>query len=369
MIKNTSTGMDFNDIIGQDDVKQRLLHEIETDRLPHALLLSGPEGNGAYSLALAIADRLSQAPAMTSRLQHPDMHFSFPVFKKDSKPTPCDTFVRQWRDMVLRSPYFGYNEWMEAIGADNQQLTIYVEESEALIRKLSLKANQGGYKVVIIWLPEKMNAECANKLLKLLEEPPQKTVFIMVSEHPEQLLTTVRSRCQTVEVPPLTQSDIEQTLVGKYSIDPQLAGGIARTSYGNMCAAIRQITDNSEAEHFLELFKSLMRLSYARKVREMKQWSEEVAGMGRERQKRFLSYCQRMIRENFIYNFHNPDLNYMSSDEAEFAVRFAPFINERNVIGIMDELQLCYRDIAQNGNAKIVFFDFALKMIVLIKNR
>ncbi len=361
--------MDFDNIIGQDGVKQRLQQALGTDRLPHALLLTGPEGNGAYPLALAIADYLLQAPAMTSHLAHPDMHLVFPVFKKDSKPTPCDTFVRQWRDMVLHSPYFGYSEWMEAIGAENQQLTIYVEESEALIRRLSLKANQGGYKVVIVWLPEKMNAECANKMLKLLEEPPQKTVFIMVSEHPEQLLTTVRSRCQTVEVPPLRPSDIEQTLVNQYNIELPLAAGIARACYGNMCAAIRQITGGSETSQFLELFKSLMRLSYGRKVHDLKIWSEEMAGMGRERQKRFIDYCQRMTRENFIYNFHNPDLNYMSVEEAEFAVRFAPFINERNVIGITDELQLCYRDISQNGNAKIVFFDFALKMIVLIKNR
>ena len=356
-------------IIGQNEILRRLSAEIDAGRLPHALLLTGPEGNGAYAIALEVAARLLASPAMMAQLQHPDLHFSFPVFKKDSKPTPCDVFVRQWREMVLSTPYFGYSEWMDAIGAENQQLTIYVEESEALLRKLSLKASQGGYKVCIMWLPEKMNAECANKLLKLLEEPPQYTVFILISEHPEQLLTTVRSRCQTIEVPPLHEDDICHALTEHFQVDPQMAPSIARTSHGNMCAAIRQITGSTETAAFLELFKSLMRLSYMRKVKEMKAWSDEVATMGRERQKRFLDYCQRMIRENFIYNFHDPELNYMSTDEADFAVRFAPFINERNVIGIMDELQLCYRDIAQNGNAKIIFFDFALKMIVLIKNR
>ena len=361
--------MTFDEVIGQQQVKQRLIQEIDSGRLPHALMLAGPEGNGAYSLALAIADRLLGHSVMTEKLQHPDLYFTFPVYKKDSKPTASDVFARQWRDMVLRDTHFGYSEWMDAIGADNQQLTIYVEESEALLRKLNLKANQGGYKVSIIWLPEKMNAECANKLLKLLEEPPMKTVFILVSEHPEQLLTTVKSHCQVVEVPKLKEEDIETELVNHRHIDQTIAHNIARTSYGNMCAALRQITDNSEQESFLELFKSLMRLSYTRKVREMKQWSDEVAAMGRERQKRLLTYFQRMIRENFIHNFHNPDLNYMTSDEAEFAIRFAPFINERNVIGIMDELQSCYRDITQNGNPRIIFFDFALKMIVLIKNR
>lgn len=362
--------MTFEDVIGQTEVKQRLLQEIAANKLPHALMLAGPEGNGAYALALAVADKLLGNTVMVSNLQHPDLHLSFPVFKKESsKPAACDVFIKQWRNMVIGNPYFGYNEWMDAIGADNQQLTIYVDESEALMRKLSLKSNQGGYKICIIWLPEKMNLECANKLLKLLEEPPSLTLFILVSEHPEQLLDTVRSRCQTIEVPKLQQSDIESALIGQYNIEPSMAHSIARTSYGNMSVAIRQITDDSEHERFLELFKSLMRLSYARKVREMKQWSDEVAGMGRERQKRFLNYCQRMIRENFMYNFHNPDLNYMSNDEAEFAVKFSPFINEKNVIGIMEQLQNCFRDISQNGNAKFIFFDFALRMIILIKNR
>ena len=361
---------ELNQVIGQPQVKQRLLLELDGGRLPHALLLAGPEGNSAYALALAIATRLLGPSPMIDKLQHPDLHFSFPIYKKNgAKEAPCDLFVSQWRDMVLRSPYFGYNEWMEAIGADNQQLVIYVDESDALIRKLSLKANQGGYKVSIIWLPEKMHPDCANKLLKLLEEPPQRTVFILVSEHPELLLTTVRSRCQTIDVPKLTEADITQALTDNYHVDPVMARNISRTSYGNLCLALRQITDNSEQEQFLELFKSLMRLSYARKVREMKLWSEDVAALGRERQKRFINYCQRMIRENFISNFHNPDLNYMNADEEQFSIRFAPFINERNVIGISELLQLCYRDITQNGNAKIIFFDFALKMIVFIKNR
>jgi len=362
--------MTFQEVIGQEEVKQRLLQEVETGRLPHALLLAGPEGNGGFALAWALASRLLNNSSMVAKMQHPDLCFSYPIYKKDSsKPAPCDLFAKQWRDMVMQNPYFDYSDWMNGIGAENQQLMIYVDEASALLRKFSLKSNQGGYKVSIIWMPERMNADCANKLLKLLEEPPSASVFILVCEHPELLLTTIRSRCQLIEVPKLKDEDIEKVLVNQHNIDPTMAHNIARTSYGNMSVALRQIVDNSEQEQFLELFKSLMRLSYMRKVRDMKLWSEDVAMLGRERQKRFLNYCQRMIRENFIYNFGNPDLNYMNSSEANFAVNFAPFVNENNVIGIMDELQLCYRDIIQNANAKIVFFDFALKMIVLIKNR
>lgn len=367
--------MTFNDIIGQDEVKGRLTAELNLGRLPHALLLYGPEGNGALALALAVARQLlgqrgTVQTMMVDQLQHPDLHFSFPIYKKESgKPATCDQFLKQWRELLMQSPYFGHSEWVDAIGAENQQLMIYEGESDSLMSKLTLRANQGGYKVVIVWMPEKMNTTCANKILKLLEEPPSQTVFLMVSEHPEKLLTTIRSRCQAISVPPLQPADIEQYLVGRCSVDATLAHQIARTSDGNICAALRQITDDTENDQFFDLFVSLMRLSYMRKVKEMKQWSEQVAALGRERQKRLLAYCQRMIRENFIYNFHSPELNYMAEKESDFAVKFAPFINERNVVGIMEELNLAQRDIEQNGSAKIVFFDFALKMIVLIKNR
>jgi DNA polymerase-3 subunit delta' len=307
---------------------------------------------------------------MAEKLQHPDLHFIFPIYKRQSgKASLCEDFGQEWRELLLSQPYMGYAEWMQASGATNQQLMIYESESDAIASKLALKSSQGGYKVCIVWLPEKMNAVCANKMLKLLEEPPSETVFLMVSEQPDLLLQTIRSRTQIIEVPALPQSVIEQTLVARYGILPAEAHRIAHTADGSMTAALRAITDQDDNEEYFDLFVSLMRLSYMRRVKEMKQWSEQVASLGRERLKSMLRYCQHMVRENFIYNFHRDSLNYMSSAESDFAVRFAPFINERNVIGIMDELQLAQRDIEQNASAKIVFFDFALKMIVLIKNR
>ncbi len=304
---------------------------------------------------------------MANKLQHPDLHFIFPVFKKKAgKANTSDEFLKEWRNIVLKNPYFGYAEWLDAIGADNHQLQIYVEESDNIAHKLSLKSSQGGYKVAIIWLPEKFNEECANKLLKLLEEPPTQTVFILVSERPDLVLQTIRSRTQMIDVPPLPSTTLESALTERFSILPEEARRISRSSGGSLTAALRSITDDSEQELYFDLFVSLMRHAYARKVKEMKFWSEKVAAMGRERQKNFLQYCQHMVRENFIYNFHRPDFNYMSQREEGFAVKFAPFINEKNVIGIMEELTLAQRDIVQNANAKIVFFDFALKMIVLI---
>ena len=401
--------MQFTDIIGQESVKRRLIDDVQQGRVPHALMLCGKEGSGALPLAVAMAqyllctgknpqaaqsdmfgsasmfaDETPAAPSgpldhpcghcpsclMAEKLQHPDLHFIFPIYKRQSgKASLCEDFGQEWRELLLSQPYMGYAEWMQASGATNQQLMIYESESDAIASKLVLKSSQGGYKVCIVWLPEKMNAVCANKMLKLLEEPPSETVFLMVSEQPDLLLQTIRSRTQIIEVPALTQDDIRQTLEQQYSIQPDEAKRIAHTAEGSMTAALRVITDQDDNEEYFDLFVSLMRLSYMRRVKEMKQWSEQVASLGRERQKSMLRYCQHMVRENFIYNFHRDSLNYMSSAESDFAVRFAPFINERNVIGIMDELQLAQRDIEQNASAKIVFFDFALKMIVLIKNR
>ena len=390
----------FTDIIGQEAIKQKLIKDAQDGRVPHALMLCGKEGCGALPLAVAFAQYLlctgkmpqnnglsmfgdpepvtpldhacghCNSCLMAEKLQHPDLHFAFPIYKKKAgKINLCDDFLTEWRELLIDNPYFGYAEWMKASGAENQQLLMYVEESDAIARKLALKSSQGGYKVCIIWLPEKMHESCANKMLKLLEEPPQQTVFLLVSERPDLVLQTIRSRTQMIDVPALSEREIEQTLISRNGIDESEAKRIAHTSSGSMTAALRAIMSDTDESEYFELFVSLMRLSYMRKVKEMKQWSEEVASLGRERQKSFLVYCQRLLRENFIYNFHRPVLNYMNEEESQFAVKFAPFINERNVIGIMTELSLAQRDIEQNANPKILFFDFALKMIVLIKNR
>lgn len=370
--------MTFDEIIGQEAAKARLKQELEAGKVAHALMLCGAEGCGSLPLAISFAQMLLtdegnnvQQKVMADKLAHPDMHFVFPIYKKTSgKDSFCDEFLKEWRELNLTNPYFGMAEWMQAAGAENQQLIIYANESDAIMKKLSLKSSQGGYKVMIIWLPEKLHETCANKILKLLEEPPAQTVFLLVSEQPDRVLQTIRSRCQMINLPRLSQEDIEQTLINKHAILPAEAKRIARSSAGSMTAALRTITDDQETMLFFDLFVMLMRLSYMRKVKEMKQWADKVAGMGRERQKNFLMYCQKMIRENFIYNFQRQDdLNYMNEQEAEFAIKFAPFINENNVIGIMEELSLAQRDIGQNVNPKIVFFDFSLKMIVLIKNR
>lgn len=371
--------MFFKDIIGQTEAKQRLIKEIQEGKIPHARLFCGGQGTGKLPLAIAYARYLScEHPGETdacgncpncikyNKLAHPDLHFVFPVIKLKNKDTVSDDFLTLWREMLQNTPYFNMNIWLEQMGAENQQAQIFVKESEEIVRKLSLKPSQGGYKIIIIWLPEKMNAECSNKLLKLLEEPPAKTVFLLVSEEPDALLATIQSRTQRFKIPGIGDNDIATTLVREYGIEEKAAVNIAHRSEGNWIKALETIHTNEESKLFFELFVSLMRLAYQRKIREMKQWSETLAAMGRERQKHFLAYAQRMIRENFVCNFSNSSIVYLNEEEQNFANRFAPYINERNVINIMDELSEAERHIGQNVNARMVFFDFALKMIVLL---
>lgn len=371
-------------VLGQEHIKARLQQQIAEGRVPHAQLFCGPEGCGKLAMAIDFAQQLlsygadERGQRMAALLQHPDLHFVFPVHKPEgqsSAPT-SDQFIKEWRELLSQSHYIDLPMWMQALErvkgkkddgkSSVKKVQIYTEESDDIMRKLSLVSSQGGYKVMIIWLPELMHVNCSNKILKILEEPPQQTVFVLVSNHPEQLLDTIVSRCQRVEFKALGEDVIAQSLAAERGLDETTARFVAHSASGSYTRALQMLSTNEEEILFFNMFVLLMRKCYQRDIKEMRAWSEQIAGMGRERQKSFLEYCQRLVRENFVYNFHRPELNFMTRDESEFSVRFARFINERNVIGIMDELSQAQRDIEQNANAKIVFFDFALKMIVLL---
>lgn len=374
-------------LIAQQAIAAHLRHLWLQERVPHALLLAGPEGCGKMALALDYARLLlcenpqregstatacgtCRGCAMTRALAHPDLHFAFPVIRPKSasaaSPVVCNLWMKEWREMLAASPYFDLAGWEERMGIENQQPLIYSEESEEILRKLSLVASRGGYKVMIIWLPELMHVSCANKLLKLLEEPPQKTVFLLVSNHPDRLLPTILSRTQRIDVKALAETDIAAALQHERGLAASEAAHLAHLAAGSYIRALRQISVDSDERELLDMFILLMRKCYLRDIKEMHAWSECLAAWGRERQKAFLEYAQRLVRENFVYNFHLPQLNYLSRAEAEFSVNFARFINERNVIGISEEIARAQRDIEHNVNARMVFFDFALKMIVLL---
>lgn len=362
-------------VIAQDAVRQRLNDMLEEGRVPHAMLFCGPEGCGKLAMAIEFAQRLVSQGAdergqrMAQALQHPDLHFVFPVYKPDgqsSNPT-SDFFLSEWRELLATTHYFDLQTWTSSISRDAKRVQIYTEESESILHKLSLVSSQGGYKVMVVWLPELMHPSCSNKILKILEEPPQQTVFILVSNHPEQLLDTIVSRCQRLEFKALSEGEIAGALMDHRGLDEETARFVAHSAAGSLTRALLQLTANTDQTEFFMLFVLLMRKCYQRDIKEMRAWSEQVASWGRERQKAFLEYCQRLVRENFMYNFYKPELNFMTRDESDFSTKFARFINERNVMDIMDELTQAQRDIDQNVNSKMVFFDFALKMIVLLK--
>ena len=376
--------MKRNEVIGQEEVWQRLTEMVREERLPHAIMLCGPQGCGKMALALAFASYLlcqnrdghneacgeCKQCKMLEKWGHPDLLFSYPTIKtpamgSEHKPV-SEEFAEEWRNMISRSPYFNIEQWMTEIGAENQQAIITAGESDELNRKLSLKSSQGGYKVSVIWLPERMNIECANKILKLIEEPPSHTVFIMVSENPDNLLETIRSRVQRIDVKKTDNESIQKALVSKYGITEDDAMRVARLANGDWLTAVGELTADSENKDFLADFQSLMRLAYQRNVRELKRWSDNINSYGREKQKRFLTYFLRLIRESFMYNFQQPDLSYLTSQEEAFTANFARFVNENNILQINELANKAIRDISQNANGKIVFFDMALQMIVLL---
>lgn len=373
--------MNFSEVIGQDDVKNRLLTLIESGKMPHSLLLHGASGCGKMALALALASHLlgendannpkaASVKAMLDRWEHPDLHFSYPVIRPTGTTADhkmiSDDFAKEWHVLLKKGPYFDMDTWLEHMNAANQQAIIFASESDNLTRKLNLKSSLGGYKVSIIWLPERMNVECANKLLKLLEEPPHQTIFIMVSEAPERLLETVRSRTQMIQVKRIDTAVLERALVEKRGLDGDTARRVAQIANGSWLDAIRMLNADSEAKQFFNDFVGVMRASYRRDIREMKAWSERVATYGREKQKRMLLYFHRMFRENFMYNFKQDSLIHFTQDEEQFAQKFAPFINERNIVELYELVELNIRDLSQNANPKIVFFDFTLRVTMLL---
>lgn len=380
--------MKFDKVIGQEEAEARLQQLVDEQRIPHALMFTGPRGCGKMALALAFASFLlgerwngksllanasaiTNAEAMLAQWQHPDLHFSYPVIKSkgagsDSKITSED-FAKEWRQMLGGGPYFTLEQWMRYMNAENQQASIFEAESDRLMRKLNLKSSLGGNKVSLIWLPERMNLTSANKLLKLLEEPPLKTFFLLVSEHPELLLETIRSRVQVFAVTRIDDESVSEALTERQGIAPEDARRIARIANGDWMKALEEIDADNENKEFFALFVTLMRKAYAKDVKSLKAWSQTVADFGREKQKRLIAYMMQMVRENFMYNFHNPQLCYMTQAEEIFAQKFAPFINERNVLLFQNRLQLMMRDISQNANGKLQFFNFALEVTIYIR--
>jgi DNA polymerase-3 subunit delta' len=375
--------MNFSQIPGQQEIKIKLLRSVKEERVSHAQLFAGPEGCGSMALALAYARYISCENRTVSdscgicksclkydKLIHPDLHFVFPVIKgKKSTDPVSDNYLEEWREFVKKSPYFNLNNWMDSIEVGNAQGMIFASEASEIIKKLSLKSFESDFKIMIIWLPEKMHQATANKLLKMIEEPPEKTLFLLISEEPDKVIPTILSRCQLVKIPSFKTNDIEKYLLVRFNLTADKAADISRVSNGNITRAI-ELCENEESNLAnLERFKSLMRFAWKRDILSLINWSEEVASTGREAQKNFISFSLRLLRENLMLTLGQlkNSLVYLTGAEAEFSGKFHPSVNDNNIYQLNEELNLVYSHIESNGNAKIIFLDLALKVTKLIR--
>lgn len=372
--------MQFRDIPFHTEIKQRLIDMAQSDRVPHALLLEGPEGTAKFALARAFAqylhcerrgekDSCGECPSCRQfkAFNHVDTMYSFPVIKaKSGRPTISDDYRTEFIEFVGKNPWMDFQEWLKALGTPNTLPTIYVDEGAELMRRLSYTSHVSKYKTVLMWLPERMKEEMANKILKLVEEPTRDSVFIMTSDAPTEILPTIYSRVQRIKVPRYSEEEVTQFLHAK-GVDSSAAADAAALSEGNLNMALHYSAQNPEMSKHFERFKSLMRLSYLKDLGGLKKWSEEVAGLKREQQLHFLNYCSRLLRENYIFNIHDHNLLRLTAAEKEFSKNFSPFVNERNVVDLMQIFTDAARDITGNANSKIVIFDACLQVFMVLR--
>ncbi len=368
--------MYFRDVIGLDDVKLHLIETVNSGIIPHARILYGPEGVGKLPLAIAYAryinctnrgevDSCGKCPSCHKfdKLAHPDLHFVFPVVKSKLS----DDYLPQWREFLSLNSYFSLNNWLNFINAENAQAHIYTKESDEIIRKLNLKIYEALYKIMIVWLPEKMQPACANKLLKMIEEPPGNTVFLLISEDRENVLQTIWSRCQPLHIRAIADDVMESALEHNFNLDKHEARSVAHIAHGSYTAASQIVLSSEENSFLYNLFVNMMRTSVSGDIKAIKTIANEIASIGRESQKSYLLYSLRMFREYFINNLGESQMVYLNSEEQKFGERFSPFINERNIEEFTEEFTLAHRQISQNGNAKIIFLDLCLKATMLLR--
>lgn len=373
--------MRFADIPFHADVKARLREMVDSGHIPHALLLEGPRGAGKFSLARALTqyihctdrtpegDSCGHCPACLQHraANHIDTFYSFPVLKKKSgQSTISDDYLPEFKKFIDDSPFMDFERWLSMLGNPNGQPAIYVDEASALLDRMNRTARQSKYKIVLLWLPERLQEAAANKLLKLVEEPYPDTLFIMTSDNSKEILPTIYSRTQRIQVRRYTDIELQDILIAG-GTETSEAEAIAPLAEGDCNAALRMTGDDSTKALYLELFIDLMRKAYLRQVGDLRKWSVKVSELGREGSMRFYDFCARLVRENFILNIGDMRLVSMTPAELDFSRRFSPFINVVNVERIFDTLTAARNDTMLNGNGKIIAFDLAVKMILLIK--
>jgi DNA polymerase III subunit delta' len=374
--------MQFQDVIGQEEVKNRLRKSFEEGRLAHALMLLGPEGSGCLPLALSFVQYIACPNKSTTdscgqcatcrkieALNFADLHFSFPYFNKSSSgENVCADWMTEFRGAVLEEAYLDVDLWRSQITKDNKVLQISVDEAGDIVRRLSLHSYEGGYKFQIIWMAEFLRVDTANKLLKIIEEPPPKTLFILIAAASEQILPTILSRVQVVRVPRLSDDTIHQSLL-QQGVEEVKASGIAHYVYGDWLKANALLTNENPDEQYTLQFQDWMRKCYKKDVLGLIRWSEAMNDLKRDDKKYFLQYAMDQVRQNLIRNYTGEDLTRLNPMEKDFSDKFAPFINDLNAEEMLERLQQAYRDVDRNVNTKILFSDLSFKLHYLLTTK
>lgn len=366
----------FSEVLGQEKIKEQLISMVQDNRLSHALLFHGKEGVGKKALALSFAQYIvcenkkennacgeCSACKKAQKLIHPDIHFVFPVIKDGSKKAISDTYISEWREGLLNNPYFTYSQWNSAIGDGKKASSIYVDESSEMIKKLNFKAFESDYKVMLIWLPEKMNTQTANKLLKTLEEPAEKTVLILVAENLDFMLSTILSRVQQIKIPPISDKYIKQYLNEHFSTSEDLIQFSTNYGKGNLPRSIEALNQSEENERYHEWFVQFMRLSYGNKMLDLIKLNDEIISHDKNELKNFLLYSIRYLRDNFMLNKEQDNLVFLVQNEKDFAERFSTFINENNIELMYSSINETMENINRNANVKIQMQVLAINMV------
>lgn len=366
--------MQFDNIVGQQELKAQLINEVVIDQISHAQLFLGKPGHGGLGLALAFiqflmcenkqpSDSCGLCPSCqkNAKHQHPDVHFSFPTVQTISKTsTPL---LSEWREQLNETTYFDLNAWIKKSDDKERRPIISVHESQEIIKKLTLRSYEGGYKVMVIWQPEEMNTSCANKLLKILEEPPARTLFILVAESQEKMLQTILSRTQRLTIPRLKMEDIASYLVDKKHLGHDYANSIAARSEGDLIEALELAVDNADKDENYLMFTQLMRVCYKKNVIDMMDWGDSISEKSKEGQKVFLKYALHMFRQSMLRNYTEDHLTRVSADEDGFLMNFSKFISGNNIQDFAASFNDAHYYLERNANSKILFTNLCFQVM------
>lgn len=364
--------MNWDEIVGQEKLIATLKDAIDKERVSHAQLFIGEEGFGVLPLALAYAKEIlkrenEHAAQKVEHLNHLDLHFSFPVFTEKNNSL-SQRLYEEFREMVLQNPYASLHEWADILDAQNKQLFISADEVDALNQKFALKSYEGGTKILIVWRADKMNQSAANKFLKFLEEPPKKTIIILLAEKIDAILPTILSRCQTVEVPRIEDESIANAVITQYKVPQDKIQELVHQAQGNYNTAIRILTTENASDEFESLFIDWVRNAFMAKkkpevLKNIVFWGRNIAGWNREKQKTFLDYCAEMFRLALLQNYEADNLVYKKLSQNGFNWQaFANFVHGANIVEILDEINTADLHLYRNANAKIVWTDLGIKL-------